>query len=377
MARHGENIRKRKDGRWEARYCKGKDKQGKALVGCVYGHSYTEVKAKRAELLRNFRPSVIDTRNPTVEELGQLWLNSIHYGVKPSTLSHYQYTLEHYLMPALGHYSVQSLDETKLDAAILEILSPTNSAHKPLGASQSHECVAMLNRIFKYGCQHHYMGPIQCSVKLPLCQPIKEEPLGDAERYKIQTFVLAHPQPRTVGLLLSLLMGLRIGEVCGLQWQDFNFSLAVLFVRRTVSRIRVSKGQTAVLAREPKTRQSCREIPIPKALVPLLKKLRGDLPEDAWFLSGKTEKPVEPRCYLKSFKGYLQKSGIRDVRFHLLRHTFATVCLQSGCDIKTLSEIMGHANPNVTLNRYVHTSVEKKRDEMEALFRLELANYTA
>ena len=377
MARHGENIHKRKDGRWEARYAKGMDPQGKKLTGYVYGHSYMEVKSKRAGILKNLRLTKIDSRNPTVEEVGRLWLNSIRYGVKESTLAHYRYTLEHYLLSVLGGCRVQALNESKLDAALLEILDPRNQAHKALGAMQSHECVALLNRIFKYGCLHHLMAPLEASIKLPPVQPPKEEPLNESERRNMQTFVLAHPKPRTVGLLLTLVMGLRIGEVCGLRWEDFDFARGILSVQRTVSRIRVEQGKTAISVRTPKTSQSCREIPIPDALLPLLQKLRGDLPDNAWFLSGKMDKPVEPRNYLKSFKGYLEKCGVRDIRFHLLRHTFATTCLQSGCDIKTLSEIMGHANPSVTLKRYVHTSMEKKRADLGSLYRQELAACSA
>ena len=100
----------------------------------------------------------------------------------------------------------------------------------------------------------------------------------------------------------------------------------------------------------------------------LLRKLREDASPEAWFLSGSTEKPVEPRCYRKSIQLYLRQASVRKIHPHALRHTFATTCLQAGCDIKTLSEILGHADPNVTLRRYVHSNLGRKRSELERVF---------
>ena len=184
----------------------------------------------------------------------------------------------------------------------------------------------------------------------------------------LREFVLAAPTPRKVGLLLQMQLGLRIGEVCGLQWGDFDFKAGILTVRRTVSRIYCGTGCTKIVVQTPKTKSSGREIPIPRDLASLLRKLRGSASPDTWFLSGNTERPVEPRCYRKSIRGYLRRAGVRRVHPHALRHTFATTCLQSGCDIKTLSEILGHADANVTLKRYVHTDMKRKKTEMQRVF---------
>ena len=100
----------------------------------------------------------------------------------------------------------------------------------------------------------------------------------------------------------------------------------------------------------------------------MLKKLRGSTSNAAWFLSGSESKPTEPRCYRKSIKAYLKQATVRQVRPHALRHTFATTCLQAGCDVKTLSELLGHANANITLQRYVHSDLTRKRREMNRIF---------
>ena len=118
----------------------------------------------------------------------------------------------------------------------------------------------------------------------------------------------------------------------------------------------------------PKTRTSRREIPIPKQILLMLKKLHGNASNSTWFLSGNESKPTEPRCYRKSIKVYLKQAIVRQVRPHTLRHTFATTCLQAGCDLKTLSELLGHANANITLQRYVHSNLTRKRREMNRIF---------
>lgn len=149
-----------------------------------------------------------------------------------------------------------------------------------------------------------------------------------------------------------------------MQWGYFDFKADILTVRRTVSRIYCGVRCTKIVVQTPKTKNSDREIPIPHDLVALLRKLRGSASPDTWLLSGNAVRPMEPRCYHKSIRGYLRRAGVRRVNPHALRHTFATTCLQSGCDIKTLSEILGHADANMTLKRYVHTDMKRKKTEM-------------
>ena len=212
------------------------------------------------------------------------------------------------------------------------------------------------------------MLSVEIIVKLPQMEQKHTKPLSDQEQASLQTFVLQSPTARKVGLLLQMQMGLRIGEVCGLQWGDFDFKARTLTIRRTVSRIYCHVGKTKLVVQTPKTRSSGREIPIPRELVAILRTLRGRACSNTWFLSGNTKKPVEPRCYRKSIRGYLRRASVRRVHPHALRHTFATTCLQTGCDIKTLSEILGHADANITLKRYVHSDMKRKRSEMERIF---------
>ena len=301
-------------------------------------------------------------------ELAAQWLLSVSCGLKESTLAHYHYTLERYLLPVFGGDTLAALNEQRLEQGILQVISAKNSRHKPLGASSSRECLTMLRRICKYAAHLHLMRTVEVFVKLPQMESNQTKPFSDQEQAALRNFVLAAPTPRKVGLLLQMQLGLRIGEVCGLQWGDFDFKAGTLTVRRTVNRIYCGVGCTKIVVQTPKTKSSGREIPIPHDLVLLLRKLRGSASPDTWFLSSSTERPVEPRCYRKSIQSYLRRAGVRRVHPHALRHTFATTCLQNGFDIKTLSEILGHADANVTLKRYVHSDMKRKRTEMQRIF---------
>ena len=226
----------------------------------------------------------------------------------------------------------------------------------------------MLRRICKYATHLRLIRPMEICVHLPKEPHRENEPLIKKEQKITEEFVLQNPTPRKVGLLLGIQLGLRIGEICGLQWGDFDLKLGTLKISRTVCRIACGNGHTKVVIQTPKTRTSRREIPIPKQLLATLKKLHENASDSTWFLSGNEEKPVEPRCYRKSIKAYLKQASVRQVRPHALRHTFATTCLQAGCDVKTLSELLGHANANITLQRYVHSDLTRKRREMNRIF---------
>lgn len=368
MAKHGENIRLRKDGRWEGRYIKARTPEGKRVWASVYGQSLEQV---RRELTRRKAECGLYQLSGARCRFGELawqWLASIGCGVKESTLAHYRYTLERYLLPVFGEAELGTMDEQTLEQGMLRVMAPVDGSHQPLGTSSARECLVMLRRICKYAAHLRLIRPIEICVKLPQPRPQKAEPLSGAEQARLRAFVLDNPTARKAGLLLQMELGLRIGEVCGLQWGDFDLKAGILTVRRTVSRIYDPDGRTKLVIQTPKTRSSGREIPIPRRLLPLLVELSRGREAEQWFLSGKTGQPVEPRCYRRSIQRYLRRASVRKVRPHLLRHTFATTCLQGGCDLKTLSEMMGHTDPNITLKRYVHSNLSRMRREIDRIF---------
>ena len=187
-------------------------------------------------------------------ELAAQWILSVSHGVKESTMAHYRYTLERYLLPVFGSDRLFDLDEQRLEQGILQVISAASGRHKPLGASSSRECLTMLRRICKYAAHLHLMRSMEIFVKLPRMEPKQTKPFSAQEQTALRDFVLAAPTPRKVGLLLQMQLGLRIGEVCGLQWGDFDFKAGILTVRRTVSRIYCAPGALKSLCRRLKPR---------------------------------------------------------------------------------------------------------------------------
>lgn len=368
MARKGENIRQRRDGRWEGRYIKGRCAGGKAVWGYVYAYSYQEVKQTLIRRKAECAFYALNGDDPAFEELARVWLRFIEPGIKESTISHYRYTLERYIFPVLGSVNVKSLNEQVLETALQQIILPSDGSHKPLGHSAAKECLAMVRRICKYACHLRLIRAMEIEITLPKVAAAKTEPLSRAEQNKVVAYVMSNPTPRKIGLLLAVQLGLRIGEICGLQWGDFDFKNGILMINRTVQRINCGDGHTRVVVQTPKTESSARQIPVPQNLIALLQKMRGDSSDTVWFLSNTNEKPVEPRCYRKSLHTYLKNARVRSIHPHALRHTFASTCLQAGCDIKTVSELMGHADASITLKRYVHSNLERMRSEIDRIY---------
>ena len=286
MARHGENIRKRKDGRWEGRYIKGKQPDGKTLWGYVYGGSYTAVKQTLLQKKAESCYYQLNGRDPSFRMLAERWFASLGESVKLSTAAHYRYTLDRYLLPVLGRYRVKELNEELLEQGLLQVIRPVDGSHKQLGAVLSRECLTLTRRICKYGAHLRLMRPVEIILRLPPKQAAAAKPLDRREQQLLEAFALQAPTARKLGLLLCMQLGLRIGEVCGLQWRDIDLKARVLTVRRTVQRIPCGGGKTQVVIQTPKTPSSWREMPIPKRLAAALRAVRGSLNGAVWFLSG-------------------------------------------------------------------------------------------
>ena len=252
MARRGENIHKRKDGRWEGRYIKARTPEGKIQWGYVYGTVYAEV--KRVLIQKKAEAGFYNLKRTDLafEALAEVWLHSQRNAVKESTYAHYSYTLHKYLLPVLSKVPVASLEESFLEQAMQQIITPTDAAHKPLGNSSARECLSMLRRICKYAAHLRLIRPIELEVALPKAIDKISAPLSPAEQQRLHQYVQANPTPRKIGLLLGLELGLRIGEICGLQWGDFDLKLGTLKINRTVCRISCGNGHTKVVIQTPK-----------------------------------------------------------------------------------------------------------------------------
>lgn len=350
MARRGENIYKRKDGRWEGRYKSGYKENGQAKYRSVYGHSYAEVRQKLAPL-KATTPTTHSICRLTVKELFSEWLSAVKLRVKPSTFANYQMKVEKHILPAFGGMRYDSLTVLMLNSYIEDKL---NSG---LSAKYVSDIIIVFKSMAKYTAKIHGFRSILADVTLPKVHRKEMQLLSPVQQRKLCNYLLNDLNPTSMCVLLSLYTGLRVGEVCGLMWEDIDFEKSVLTVRRTVQRIRSGAHGTQIIADTPKSRSSHRSIPIPKFIMKLLRDSRSA--DDHYILSNSAA-ITEPRTLQRRFKAILKKANLPSVGYHCLRHMFATNSLQAGFDVKTLSEILGHACVETTLNRYVHTSMERK-----------------
>ena len=178
----------------------------------------------------------------------------------------------------------------------------------------------------------------------------------DLDRYKL-------------GVFICLYTGIRIGELCALQWKNISLNENAIKIEHTMQRLQSEDlnalQKTRIIVTEPKSYAALRIIPLPKFVIDVIKPFVGT--PNAYVLSGECKTIIEPRTMQNRFKTYLVEGQINDANFHSLRHTFATRCVEAGFDIKTLSEILGHSSVKITLDKYVHSSMQLKRNNMEKL----------
>ena len=209
-------------------------------------------------------------------------------------------------------------------------------------------------------------------IKYPISQERKGiEVLSLANQRKLVSFVSDNFTFRNLGIMLCLHSGMRIGEVCALQWKDIDIVQGVIYVRRTIERIYIIENdvrRTELVISTPKTQNSIREIPLSKELIRLLKPLKKVV-NDTFYVLTNESNPTEPRTYRNYYKSILEKLNIPHLKFHGLRHSFATRCIESQCDYKTVSVILGHANISTTLNLYVHPNFEQKKKCIEQMIK--------
>ena len=360
MARHGENIRKRKDGRWEGRYSVPDKLSGRKRSRSVYARTYMEVKEKLASAKKS-TPSPagameLKDRKNTFHEVAEEWLATVGKQRKHSTYIKYRTIYSCYIRETLGVIALTALTQKDVNELAAAVDEASSSIHRSV-KNVTNQILRFAS--VKYGIPaYNYV----CLVSKPVSRPV--EALTKTEQMKFVKCLCTEPDIYKTGVLLCMSTGLRIGEICALKWSDIDFENKLLQVSRTVQRIAVTgrKTRTVLLESEPKSSFSKREIPIADEIIKFLLPYRK--PEGYLF---KDTKPMEPRTYQNKFAKYIRDAELPKSHFHILRHTFATNCIDSGMDVKSLSEILGHADVKITLNRYVHPTMETKRNHMNTL----------
>ena len=370
MARRGENIFKRKDGRWEARVADNRE-NGKRYYRSLYGKSYTEVKTKKEEYnrLKYCKGTPYPGKSALFSCLAVNWLSSVKQTVKESTYTRYYRNVYRYLIPVFGSYPLSGINYIQINHFKNDLL--IHGGKKGVGLSEKTvtDILSVLKMILTYAGEEGFKV-VNTKLIRSLRQKKKEISVISKEIIdEMENLLLNSEDNVSLGILLTLHTGIRIGELCGLQWSDFNFHIRTVNINRTVERISnlssPDKSRTKVIICEPKTENSRREIPLPELLCDYLKLRRGR--SDTFLLTG-TDKPSEPHTVYIRYKRFLKRNNFDGYTFHALRHTFATRGIASGFDIKSLSELLGHSDVTTTLRHYVHPSAELKRKQMEDLF---------
>ncbi len=372
MSKKGENIYKRKDGRWEGRYIKFYDGDSKAKYGYLYGKTYNEVKNKlrdvQADLKNGLIPKAKST--PLYSEILGAWLQSTRINVKESTYMRYRNLIEKHVIPILGKYQINLISSQLIERYVDNKLKNGRIDGKGgLSPKTVTDILTIIKSSMDYASYNGYS--ISCNLnKLSIKKKDKEmRVLSTQEQKNLTAVLLDETDLSKLGILLSLYTGIRIGELCALRWENLSVENKTLRVRETMQRIPSSetseKSKTRIVVTEPKSKCSIRDIPIPDFLLEILKTYQGT--PKSFVLTGERNRYIEPRTMQNRFQRYVKESGISKANYHSLRHTFATRCVEVGFEIKSLSEILGHANVNITLNRYVHSSFDLKCNNMNKL----------
>lgn len=365
MSRRGENIYKRRDGRWEGRYITEYDVNGKAKYRAVYAHSYNDVKQKLLNAKTNNTAGRVSFSAATsVKEWFTQWLNELKNSIKESTYVIYKRYIENHINPFFGDLSLKRLNET-----IIQRFVDSKSDLSPV-------TVRDIFIFFRTGIQNaNKCLSLSISfddIKLPKSTDHSLRVFSKEEQRRIENVLNSSESVHNdIGILICLYTGLRIGEVCALQWNDIDFSRNILSVNKTIQRIAdVNNGGTKIVITTPKSVRSVRDIPIPAFLAARLKLHSQLYSKESCYVLNIAGRPMEPRTYQYRFQKLLKAARVEKANFHTLRHTFSTRALELGFDIKTLSEILGHANAAITLKKYAHSLDEHKRKSMEMFSQL-------
>lgn len=368
MPRTGENIFKRKDGRWEARYIHHYE-AGKAKYKYLYGSTYSEARAKKLSAQIAGQKQFAKAKAlATFDDVAFLWLNEIRITVKESTYTRYHRSVTKYLLPQFKGQSMSKIDQQYFTGTTERLLKCGGVRKEPLSSKTVSDIICILKMIIKYADENDFPHPSLNGLKYPQKEIKSAKILTEDSRKSIEHQLVNSEDTTSLGVIFALFTGVRIGELCGLKWDDIDFSQQTVTIRRTVERIADlspnAKAKTKVVITEPKTAASCRVIPLPVFLMQYLNRYKQS--PDCYLLTG-SKKHTEPHQFYVRYQNFLSANGLDKTTFHALRHTFATNCVENGFDVKSLSEILGHANVTTTLSVYVHPTLQQKRILMERL----------
>ena len=366
MAKKGDNISRRKDGRWEGRYVKRRE-NGRTYFGSVFAKTYREAKSKLAKARHEWNEgmAVIERDKTKLAVIAGKWLHESEAFLKESTIALYGNYLERYIYPVFAKTDMVNIDNENLSSFSTKLLGEGGTDGQGLSPKTVSEIIRIMMQLRKFALLRNIAVGYSSD-----CVDIKQKsaPLrvfDKPELKKLHDHLDGSEDRSHLGILLSLSTGLRLGELCALTWDYISLEEKKIVVRHTLQRVRNNSedgAKTKVIITSPKSDCSVRTIPLPDKLCAAI---APTWEPGAYFLTGNTEKYMEPRTMQNHFQAVMKALGIENAHFHALRHTFATQCVEAGFDVKCLSVLLGHSTVSITMDRYVHPTLEWKRQNME------------
>lgn len=356
------NIYKRKDGRWEGRYFKEYDSNGKIKYGSVYAKTYNEVKIKLNGIVPNILNVTENKINIDFKSICHEWLENKKKNIKQSTYAKYSFEIEKYIIPQFRKCKLYEINKNSLCDLITSNQQFSQNTLKHISVIFK-SIVGYVNEKYDFNIELR-------DYKFKSISDKKYNVLSVPEQKKLEKYLLKQTDLSKLGVYLCLYTGLRIGELCALNWSDIDLENEILSVNKTMQRIQNADNnsnlKTKIIIEAPKSDTSIRVIPLSKRIINLIKKYKPVNRNNTYFLTGNIDY-IEPRTLQNKFKNYLENAGIENINFHALRHTFATRAIESGMDIKSVSEILGHSTVKMTLEKYVHITMEQKKKQINKL----------
>ena len=358
--RKGQNVYKRKDGRWEARIPIGK-LNGKMQYKSLYASTYRQaLQRKRDFEHKNNKVPSEPVHVTTYRDIATAWMRENSGSWKQSTYATYQNYLDSYILPGWGEKAISDINQQ-------EYLQLMDNLKSILSASS----ISTVNTILRASLEQY---PAVFNVPRKRRKEVIQSQIDILTKEEMQLLVdscIADYNNTTLGILIAVFSGVRLGELCALKWEDIDMKAGVIHVRHTLQRIQLADEEktagekTKLIFDSPKNKQ-------PRA-IPIHPNIRHKLDSGSqvhrgtdYILSGNA-KPVEPRTYIYRFKKFCKDLNLRAFKFHTLRHTFASRCVESGMDVKVLSIILGHSSIHITLDRYVHPTMDYMKAQIGTL----------
>ena len=271
------------------------------------------------------------------------------------------YVINKYIIAKFENILIEDLKNYNFNDFVIELMSE-------LSTKTVRDIICILKAILCYANEEY-----NCNIKIskitsPKLIPGNIDIFSNKEKGRLEKYCIRVNTLKSMGILICLNTGIRIGELCALKWKEIDLDKKILYVNNTLQRVYdKTQKKTKIIIDAPKTAKSIRQIPISNKLYERLKKIKNEYNANNFFLTGSSEKFIEPRNYQKYFKNTLRKCKIKSYKFHTLRHTFASNCIEVGMDVKSLSEILGHSSVEITLNKYVHSNYKLQKKYLEKL----------